>query len=119
MYCTSKLFFVFAHSFSLPIDIHMGMLREHVALCTHFSESIILCGIFLTQFIFCTISCVYLFLTPNSRSGFFCARVSLNINSFLFFVETARTCFFLCGVLHSSIYHLSGRLEGSFPYARI
>ena len=50
MYCTSKLFFVFicskqslAHSFLLPIDIAMGMLREHVALWTHFSESIILC----------------------------------------------------------------------------
>ena len=39
MCCTFKLFFVFisskqsfAHSFSLPIDNAMGMLREHVAL---------------------------------------------------------------------------------------
>ena len=30
-----------------------------------------------------TISCVYLFLTPNSRSVFY-AGVSLNIRSFLF-----------------------------------
>ena len=55
-----------------------------------------------------TISCVYLFLTPNSRSVF-CAGVSLNIHSFIPLV----------GVLYSSIFVMVSPYFWTFIFSSV